>query len=214
MWYVADNKIGFVVGIGAMELVEFSTQLSQTADIVALVASILSFVGGAVGLLIAARLLRKRPTEMTSSDVRAIQSPGDSGALDAQAPAFEVTALANYYNQALSAAKISFWFSLGFASIGFGVIIFAFVSHSAADMAGTVLKVVSGTIIDAVAGLFFVQSTAAQKSMSEFFDKLRLDRLNVEARDLIAQIENSERRDQLRAQLVLKYAGINQLLQG
>ena len=50
--------------------------------------------------------------------------------------------------------------------------------------------------------------------MSDFFEKLRLDRLNAEARTLIGEIENPERRDQLRAQLVLKYAAIDKLLVG
>lgn len=127
---------------------------------------------------------------------------------------FEITALANYYNQALSRANISFWFSLIFAAIGFGVIIFAFLTHNAGDVAGTVLKVVSGTVIDAVSALFFVQTQNAQKSMSEFFEKLRLDRLNVEAREMIGEIENAERRDQLRAQLVIKYSGIEKLIEG
>lgn len=127
---------------------------------------------------------------------------------------FEIEALASYYNQALSRANISFWFSLIFASIGFGVIIFAFFSHNPDDSIGTLIKVGSGAIIDAVSALFFVQSTSAQKSMSEFFEKLRLDRLNAEAREMIAEIKNEERRDQLRAQLVLKYSGIDRLLEG
>ena len=126
--------------------------------------------------------------------------------------AFEKAALENYYNQALSRANISFWFSLLFASIGFGVIIFAFLTHSSGGIADTAIKVVSGTVIDGVSALFFVQSTNAQKSMSEFFEKLRLDRLNVEAREMIAEIENAERRDQLRAQLVIKYSGIEKLI--
>jgi hypothetical protein len=127
---------------------------------------------------------------------------------------FEVIALSNYYNHALSRANVSFWFSIIFGAIGFGVIIFAFATHDKADLWGTVVKAGSGTIIDAVSSLFFVQSTNAQKSMAEFFEKLRLDRLNSEARSLILEIENGERRDQLRAQLVLKYAGIDKLLEG
>ncbi|MGO6758812.1 hypothetical protein ACCS42_17185 [Rhizobium ruizarguesonis] len=127
---------------------------------------------------------------------------------------FEITALANYYNQALSRANVSFWFSLIFAAIGFGVIIFAFVTHNSADAIGTAIKVVSGTVIDAVSALFFVQTQNAQKSMSDFFEKLRLDRLNAEAREMIGEIENEERRDQLRAQLVIKYSGIEKLIVG
>lgn len=91
---------------------------------------------------------------------------------------FEVVALSNYYNHALLRANVSFWFSIVFASIAFCVIIFAFATHDRADLWGTVVKAASGTVIDAVASLFFVQSTNAQKSMSDFFEKLRLDRLN------------------------------------
>jgi hypothetical protein len=127
---------------------------------------------------------------------------------------FETEALASYYNQALARSKVSFWFSLIFASVGFLVIIFAFVTHDASDLAGTVIKIVSGVVIDAVSGLFFVQSTSAQKSMSEFFEKLRLDRASSVAREMISEMENVERRDQLRAQLVIKYAGIDKFVVG
>ncbi len=125
---------------------------------------------------------------------------------------FETEALARYYNQALNRANISFWFSLTFASIGFGVIIFAFISYSSGDLKGAVLKVVSGAVIDAVSALFFTQSTASQRSMADFFEKLRLDRLNAEAREMISEIEKVEMRDQLRAQLILKYTGVEKLL--
>lgn len=128
--------------------------------------------------------------------------------------AFEVKALATYYNRALSRATISFWFSIVFATIGFGVIVFALLSHDPTDLYATILKVVSGTVIDAVSSLFFFQSTNAQKQMGDFFEKLRLDRLISDARAMIREVENAERRDQLRAQLVLKFAGIEQLLEG
>lgn len=127
---------------------------------------------------------------------------------------FEAIALSNYYNHALSRANISFWFSLIFASIGFGVIILAIATHQGSDIWGTIVKVASGVVIDAVSSLFFVQSTNAQKSMSEFFEKLRLDRMSAEAREMISEIENSERRDQLKSQLILKYSGIDRLLTG
>ena len=71
--------------------------------------------------------------------------------------AFEVKALATYYNRALSRATISFWFSIIFATIGFGVIVFALLSHDPTDLYATILKVVSGTVIDAVSSLFFFQ---------------------------------------------------------
>lgn len=144
---------------------------------------------------------------LTVEDVEAFkQSPNE------ERP-FEVAALASYYNKALSRTTVSFWFSLFFASVGFSVIVIAFVTHTNGNMIDTLIKVVSGTVIDAVSALFFVQSTNAQKSMNEFFEKLRLDRLNVEAREMINEIENAERRDQLRAQLVIKYSGIEKLIE-
>lgn len=146
---------------------------------------------------------------ISETEIESLETVGDNAAKP-----FEIKALANYYNQALGRANISFWFSLVFASIGFGVIIFALFSHNPEDSFGTIIKVMSGTVIDAVSALFFAQSTSAQKSMSEFFEKLRLDRLNAEARDMIAEIEDAERRDQLRAQLILKYSGIDKLLEG
>lgn len=145
---------------------------------------------------------------ITPSEVRDERSP------PIEDRPFEATALANYYNQALARAKVSFWFSLIFASVGFLVIIFAFVTHEANDVAGTILKIISGTVIDAVSGLFFVQSTSAQKSMSDFFEKLRLDRASAVAREMISEMENPDRRDQLRAQLVIKYAGIERFVVG
>jgi hypothetical protein len=197
------------------------------SDWIASITAFLSAIFGVIAVTVAAAQLRKSVERVSgakkAADGLKERLKDGSGSIvhtssislpRREMPSFEVEALEAYYNQALQSARISFWFSLGFACIGFAVIIFAFASHTAADTSGTIIKVVSGTVIDTVAGLFFVQSNAAQKSMGEFFDKLRLDRLHVEARDLVNQIENGERRDQLRAQLVLKYAGINQLLEG
>ena len=148
-------------------------------------------------------------TPLTEEDIKTL---GDNE--QTKRSPFEIKSLADYYNQALSRANISFWFSLIFASIGFGVIIFSFITHVPGDLSGTAIKLISGTIIDAVASLFFVQSTRAQKSMEEFFNKLRLDRMNAEAREMISEIENSQLRDELRSQLILKYSAIDKLLVG
>ncbi|WP_052201758.1 hypothetical protein [Ensifer sp. ZNC0028] len=148
-----------------------------------------------------------------SSKIGPLEIEGQIAGSQIEKP-FEITVLSNHYNQALSRANISFWFSLIFAAIGFGVIIFAFLTHNTNDIAGTAIKIVSGTIIDAVSALFFVQTQNAQKSMSEFFEKLRLDRLNAEAREMISEIELAERRDQVRTQLIIKYSGIEKLIEG
>lgn len=138
-------------------------------------------------------------------------SSGDLQIID-QTP-FERKVLERYYNQALTAANVSFWFSIIFAAIGFGVIIISFATHSPGDSVGTIIKILSGTVIDAVSGLFLIQSQNARKSMTDFFEKLRLDRLSAEARQMIEEIENTSARDQLRMQLVMKFSGIDRLIE-
>ena len=191
----------------------YSINTEQLFSIVAVILTILSAAAGMFGALrtgmlssVSIKSLGFEAT-LTREEIAALENPKTD-------EPFESAALAKYYNHALTRANISFWFSLIFASIGFGVIIFAFATHTSGDILGTVVKAASGAVIDAVSSLFFVQSTSAQKAMGEFFEKLRLDRLNAEARELLNSIDNAERRDQLKAQLVLKYSGIEQLVVG
>ena len=121
---------------------------------------------------------------------------------------FETEQLANYYSQVLAQSKVSFWFSLVFASIGFFIVVIAAFMHSQADVGSTIARFVAGGVVDAVAALFFVQSKQAQQSMSEFFDKLRRDRNHVEARNLCESLGTNEARDALRIRLALHYAEV------
>ena len=90
--------------------------------------------------------------------------------------------LREYHAQGLSQSRISFWFSLVFASLGFAIIAFSivlFTQQSGDTWSGAgkpLFALVAGTIIDAVSALFFVQSNKARQLMTEFFDKLRTDR--------------------------------------
>lgn len=123
---------------------------------------------------------------------------------------FEIEQLANYYSQILSQSKISFWFSLIFASLGFATIVVAAFLYTDSNGTATIAQFIAGLVMDAVAGLFFVQSRNAQKSMGEFFDKLRSDRLHMESRSLSESISSSEARDALRLHLALHYAGVGE----
>lgn len=123
---------------------------------------------------------------------------------------FEIEQLANYYSQILSQSKISFWFSLIFASLGFATIVTAAFLYTSTNGTATIAQFIAGLIMDTVAGLFFVQSRNAQKSMGEFFDKLRSDRLHMESRSLSESIESSQARDALRLHLALHYAGVGE----
>lgn len=121
---------------------------------------------------------------------------------------FEIEQLANYYSQILSQSKISFWFSLIFASLGFATIVIAAFLYSDENGTATVAQFIAGLIMDAVAGLFFVQSRNAQKSMGEFFDKLRKDRLHAESKLISNDIKSKQAQDALRLHLSLHYAGV------
>jgi hypothetical protein len=121
---------------------------------------------------------------------------------------YETEQLALYYGQILGQSKISFWFSLIFASLGFGVIVVAVFLYSGSEIGKTMAQFAAGTVMDAVAALFFVQSRNAQKSMGEFFDKLRRDRQQLESRRLCEQLEVRRIRDALRVVLSLHYAEV------
>ncbi len=102
----------------------------------------------------------------------------------AQGSSPQIALMQEYHEQGLSQSKISFWFSLVFASLGFAIIASAVViflqgtgSQGTLESAGKpIFTLVAGTVIDAVAALFFVQSNKARQLMTEFFDKLRVDR--------------------------------------
>jgi len=115
---------------------------------------------------------------------------------------FEIEQLANYYTQILAQSKISFWFSLIFASLGFVIIVVAAFLYTDGSGTATTAQFVAGIIMDAVAGLFFVQSRNAQKSMADFFDKLRSDRMQMESRNLSESIVNEEAKDALKVHYV------------
>jgi hypothetical protein len=120
----------------------------------------------------------------------------------------QVNQMIAYHANSLAQSKISFWFSIAAATLGFLVIIMgvAFVITGGLGT-GSILTVVSGTIIDAVAALFFTQSSQARKSMTEFFDKLRTDRQFNESLRMAESIEELEIKSVLKAQLSLFFAG-------
>lgn len=78
---------------------------------------------------------------------------------------FETEQLAQYYSQVLAQSKISFWFSLIFASLGFLVIVVAGFTYSSTANGATIAQFIAGIVMDAVAALFFVQSKNAQASI-------------------------------------------------
>ncbi len=121
----------------------------------------------------------------------------------------QINQLVQYHANSLAQSRISFWFSIGAATFGFlvivvGVLLYILVPSNTASY----LSVASGTIIDAVATLFFVQSNQARKSMTEFFDKLRSDRKFNESLRLSESITDQHIQSMLKALLSLSFSGM------
>ena len=75
----------------------------------------------------------------------------------------------SYHQQALSQARVQFWFSVVAATVGFVYII-----YSASDQAD-ILKILPGVVIDTVALLFFRQAEQTRQRATELYDRLRKD---------------------------------------
>jgi hypothetical protein len=131
------------------------------------------------------------------------QLPGEA-TQDATSPLTE-DKFDQYHLQSLSQSRISFWFSLVFASIGFAIIATSAFAYDKKNYAG----IVAGTIIDAVSALFFYQSNKARQLMSEFFDKLRADRNLQESLKLSATVDDPKMRNALQVTLSLYFSGFN-----
>lgn len=125
----------------------------------------------------------------------------------------EYRLLAEYHAQGLAQSKMSFRLSLIFAGLGFLVIAVAIGLAVASDDASTIASIVpliGGAVVEAVSGLFFVQSNRARQLMVTFFDRLRADRNLREALELAAAIEDGRVRSRLQAQMALSMAGASQ----
>lgn len=183
--------------------------IAIVAGLVAVVTALFSIIGAMrAGVL---RQLRVGSIELTASPQEREQAKAFVDSIKATSQEdvpFETQQLALYYAQILAQSKISFWFSLVFASLGFGVIIAAVFLYSGSNTGATVVQFTAGVVIDAVAALFFVQSKNAQKAMGEFFDKLRRDRQHLESRRLADSVENLAAKDALRVNLSLHYAEV------
>jgi len=141
----------------------------------------------------------------TEKILRQLQSKDNGANLDDKKYAL----LRQYHSQGLAQSKISFWFSLIFASIGFVIIVIGILTvQKDVSIYKPIISIISGTIIDAVSALFFVQSNKARQLMTEFFDKLRADRKFEEALNLADQIPDNHLKSKLKILLSMNFADI------
>ena len=118
---------------------------------------------------------------------------------------FEIEQFAKYYTQILYQMEVSFWFSMIFSLIGLSVLILTLFSSPDITLRTTVISFGSTAIIGVISILFFTRSTAAQREMEKFLDRLRKDRQQAEARKLADTINNSLLKDITKVQLALAY---------
>jgi hypothetical protein len=91
------------------------------------VASVTTVIATLISAYAAARQLK--PSKAIDGGISPLQVREIEQSKELGPKPFEISALANYYNQVLKRANLAFVFSILFASIGFCVIIFAFASH-------------------------------------------------------------------------------------
>jgi hypothetical protein len=184
-------------------------KISETLiPITAVAAALVSVIGAFRAGILKKIVFGPISLEASSKEVSETKALIEAVAAPTEAVPFETEQLARYYAQVLAQAKISFWFSLVFASLGFLVIVSSALMYADSRLGSTVASFTAGVIMDAVAALFFVQSRNAQTSMSQFFDKLRRDRQQAESRKLLEDVSNDAAKDALRIQLALHYAEV------
>src|SRR6267142_5240533 len=120
--------------------------------------------------------------------------------------------LQDYHSQGLAQSRISFWFSLIFASLGFFVIIGSLLtldkSEKFTEQGRSFASFVAGLVIEAVSALFFVQSNRARALMTEFFDKLRADRKLEESLRLAGEIPEATLQSRAKLLLSLNFGDV------
>ena len=113
----------------------------------------------------------------------------------------------SYHQQALFQASVQFWFSVVAATVGFLYILYAAADFQADNWA-SLLKVLPGVVIDAVAVLFFRQAEQTRQRATELYDRLRMDSNTLVAKEVLSSIEEVKIRSIAQAQIALRLAGV------
>lgn len=112
-----------------------------------------------------------------------------------------------YHRQALSQARVQFWFSVAAATAGFIFIIDSAHGTSFDNLEST-LKILPGVVIDAVALLFFRQAEQTRERATALYDRLRTDNQLRNAKGLVESIDDAQIKSAVKAQIALHMAGL------
>jgi hypothetical protein len=112
-----------------------------------------------------------------------------------------------YHRQALHQAKVQFYFSVVAAAVGIAIIIGSLLQIDPQNLA-SLTKALPGTVIDAVAFLFFKQAEATRQRATELYDRLRNDNVQYHSMRTVEEISDPLIKNVVRAQLALHMAGL------
>jgi hypothetical protein len=160
-----------------------------------------------------ARRLRIGPLDLILDQERRIRDRLPAPGTEPRQEDRQYALLREYHAQSLAQSKVSFWFSLVFASLGFVVIVSGLLlvdrNSDLASQGATIFSLISGTIVEAVSGLFFVQSNKSRELMGDFFNRLRVDRKLDEALRLVSGMGDGHLRSKTEALLALHFSEVN-----
>lgn len=139
--------------------------------------------------------------EKLSTKISVVKSPTGAASIE--------NLISSYHEQALSQAKIQFWFSVIAATVGFIWILYTGTDIEP-DKASSLLKTLPGVAMDAVAFLFFRQAGETRQRATELYDRLRSDKQMTAAALLVTQIGDEKIRGVVQAQIALHMAGVQQ----
>lgn len=114
----------------------------------------------------------------------------------------------NYHQQALSQARVQFWFSVAAATVGFIYILYSSISINVDNLI-TTMKILPGVVIDAIAVLFFRQAEQTRQRATELYDRLRTDRQSLRAESVMESIEDINIKSAVKAQVALHLVGLS-----
>lgn len=118
--------------------------------------------------------------------------------------------LGEYHAQTLAQSQLAFRVSLVFASLGFiliaATIVVAVLGGDAEATDETLIALAGGTVIEAVAALFFALANQTSRKMAGFFDSARADRSLEEALELADRIPDPGVQSRLKTVLALRLA--------
>ena len=117
--------------------------------------------------------------------------------------------LESHHRQALQQSSVQFWFSIFAATIGFIFIIVMICTSSGNTWYEYIVKVLPGTIIDAISVLFFNQAHETRDRAANFFKELTYDKQIAKSVAIADAIEDKAIKAYVQSKIALHIIGLS-----